>query len=297
MLLLEGNLKKCSQCKCIKSFDLFSKNRTQKSGLSNICKHCNKINRYKLKQKEKIIPEYKKCCTCKQSKQSSYFYKNSNTLDGLNVQCKDCVRLDKKRYSMAVRAQITVKKCPVCNIEMLVGYFSTDKTTKDGYYGMCKSCKDKYRIEYVKKPEIMATNKTTREKYTKNNSDKIRRKSKEYRKNNKNKVDANRKSWKLRNPDKVKLIDQKKRCKRESVMTEKISVEEWQNKKAEFDHCCAYCGIKETYLNKLTIDHFIAISKGGPHTLFNLVPACRSCNAKKHNKHPFDFIFDSDLFQ
>lgn len=41
---------------------------------------------------------------------------------------------------------------------------------------------------------------------------------------------------------------------------------------------CVYCG---TY-DDLSLDHWIALSVGGPNILENLLPACRSCNASKH---------------
>ena len=47
---------------------------------------------------------------------------------------------------------------------------------------------------------------------------------------------------------------------------------------AEFDHCCAYCGAK----GDLHIEHLHPISKGGAHTLSNIVPACQTCNYSKH---------------
>ena len=56
---------------------------------------------------------------------------------------------------------------------------------------------------------------------------------------------------------------------------------QWEAKKAEYDHRCAYCGIQPQRLEK---DHVVPISKGDPLTvdrIDNIVPACRSCNARK----------------
>jgi len=47
-----------------------------------------------------------------------------------------------------------------------------------------------------------------------------------------------------------------------------------------FEACgnrCVYCGSTE----KLTLDHVIALSKGGAHAESNLVAACLSCNCSK----------------
>lgn len=51
------------------------------------------------------------------------------------------------------------------------------------------------------------------------------------------------------------------------------------------DGCCFYCGSHAD-----TVDHYIAIAKGGSHTLPNLVPACRSCNCKKCDRSPVKFL-------
>lgn len=51
---------------------------------------------------------------------------------------------------------------------------------------------------------------------------------------------------------------------------------------------CYWCNCK---LNKsnISIDHYIPISKGGLHTLSNLVATCLHCNKTKHGKDPLRF--------
>lgn len=56
---------------------------------------------------------------------------------------------------------------------------------------------------------------------------------------------------------------------------------QWTFVKEAYSHRCAYCG---NHSERLTIDHVIPISKGGDHTLSNIVPACRKCNYAKSNK-------------
>lgn len=45
---------------------------------------------------------------------------------------------------------------------------------------------------------------------------------------------------------------------------------------------CAYCGATQD----LTLDHVVPRVRGGGHEPANLVPACRSCNAKKGGRTP-----------
>ena len=47
-----------------------------------------------------------------------------------------------------------------------------------------------------------------------------------------------------------------------------------------FDSRCAYCLER---LERPTIDHIEPISKGGHHSVENVVPACRHCNSSKHD--------------
>ena len=47
-------------------------------------------------------------------------------------------------------------------------------------------------------------------------------------------------------------------------------------------HACQYCGAME----RLTLDHVLPKSRGGPDTWENLVAACVPCNTRKGNRTP-----------
>jgi hypothetical protein len=55
-----------------------------------------------------------------------------------------------------------------------------------------------------------------------------------------------------------------------------------------FGHCaCAYCG---KWTEKLTIDHIVPKSKGGPHfAKWNSAPSCLECNADKGSLPVFEW--------
>lgn len=68
-----------------------------------------------------------------------------------------------------------------------------------------------------------------------------------------------------------------------------ITVEQWRDLCERFNNRCAYCGVHEEvlqilYNQKLTRDHVIPLSKGGEHSIENIVPACHECNDKKGTK-------------
>jgi hypothetical protein len=51
---------------------------------------------------------------------------------------------------------------------------------------------------------------------------------------------------------------------------------------AEFGNRCAFCGSGD----QIIIEHFIPRSKGGPHAIGNILPACHRCNMSKFNHDP-----------
>lgn len=59
-----------------------------------------------------------------------------------------------------------------------------------------------------------------------------------------------------------------------------VTREDWLDLCAKWDQKCAYCGEQKP----LTMDHVIAVSKGGIHEISNIVPACKPCNTRKGNK-------------
>jgi 5-methylcytosine-specific restriction endonuclease McrA len=96
-----------------------------------------------------------------------------------------------------------------------------------------------------------------------------------------------RSKWKRAHPE-ISVLYSHQRRARAAAVSHTLTVVEWRETLEYFDHMCAYClkplrrGAKGGP-NTLTQDHVIAITRGGGHTQDNVVPACWSCNARKHN--------------
>lgn len=58
---------------------------------------------------------------------------------------------------------------------------------------------------------------------------------------------------------------------------------EWRALKKKYGNKCLCCGRSHSQ-RKLTVDHVIPISKGGPNTIDNIQPLCQPCNSTKHDK-------------
>ena len=60
----------------------------------------------------------------------------------------------------------------------------------------------------------------------------------------------------------------------------RLKPKQWLVKLKEYDYRCAYCGVQDEDIQQ---DHIRPLSKGGHHTLANVVPACGFCNRRKHD--------------
>ena len=107
-----------------------------------------------------------------------------------------------------------------------------------------------------------------------------------YRLANKEYFDNYIKEWKKNNPEKRRVIDRRGKAKRRArgkSLINTLTAEEWISILKKYKFRCAYCGKEFTLFDRETRDHVIPMSKGGHNTKDNIVPACRSCNSKKHN--------------
>lgn len=59
-----------------------------------------------------------------------------------------------------------------------------------------------------------------------------------------------------------------------------VTERDWLRLCARHDHRCFYCGEAKP----LTMDHIVPVARGGRHSIGNLIPACRNCNAQKRTR-------------
>lgn len=82
-------------------------------------------------------------------------------------------------------------------------------------------------------------------------------------------------------PDMSQAGHRRYKARKLAVLVNDLTGEQWQEIKAAYGFRCVYCGRK---MQRLTMDHITPIVQGGNHTASNIVPACQSCNSKKHTR-------------
>jgi len=96
-------------------------------------------------------------------------------------------------------------------------------------------------------------------------------------------------NWYKEHPDRAREIRRDRRA-REAEAAGSYTEGEFRARCAEFRNPCFYCGRAADEAGSLTADYFIPLYKGGTDFIWNILPACRSCNSRKGNKDPEEFL-------
>lgn len=162
-----------------------------------------------------------------------------------------------------------MKTCSKCKIEKSLNEFNKNKAKKDGHSYYCKPCEHETRRQ---SPAVK--------------NDKAKARYKRYLQSDKGKQTRRayyqkRKAlgtWKTYAVDLEahRLYMLKRRAKLANNGIFQISKKDLQR----FNNAkCFYCNEAGT-----TIDHIIPVSRGGAHSIGNLLPCCKPCNSSKGNK-------------
>lgn len=192
----------------------------------------------------------------------------------------------------------TTKICIMCNTQKEINQFNKNKTKKDGLSSECKECIKIYKKEYrLKNAEKI---KVGRKKYYEANKEKVLRDNSKWKQENREHHNKTSREYHIKNREKIleynrspkrKLSQRLSTHKRRAIIKEgSIKTEDLQLL-IENSKTCYWCNTKINKKEKAGyhLDHYIPLSKGGTHTLENIVISCPSCNKQKHAKDPYQF--------
>ena len=188
------------------------------------------------------------------------------------------------------------KTCTTCHMQKTLEYFYRRRHGKYGRHAICCDCNNAIRraryasLSPEKKEVRTVTNRKNVQKYNKTHREHRNIASRLRRARNANnpvKIQAKRKAaktWRDANPEKIRAFNAKSKALRKNAPIADFTAAQWVMMQEIQRHRCYYC--HKQCKGRLTQDHIIPLSKGGAHTLSNIVGACKSCNSSKGNRHP-----------
>lgn len=208
--------------------------------------------------------EVKTCTKCNVARNFSEFHKNKDGKFGLTSFCKACRSIAKPIVKH------DYKTCSSCGDKKPIDCFGKKQMNSNNPKAKCTLCRNKYLAEYRK-----------------NNHDKRLKYNKEY--DEKHKEEKSKYGKMYRQTMKGKAVSANAVYRRRSVFKNSALIPIGQIVELRVNaKVCYWCGIKLSGI-KTHIDHYIPLSKGGEHTLSNLVIACSLCNKTKSAKDPIAF--------
>ena len=197
-------------------------------------------------------------------------------------------------------AGIVEKACSKCGVVKALSEFRTHGRGICGKNGQCKECERKWNNEHnaQHRDEINTKQrKAWKEKpQTPEQKAQARQRASVWYYANKERAAESNRVWVRNNPEKFKasqkkyLIKNPVHIRRKAYMdkiVKDLTAAQWQEILEVFGYRCAYC-LRQTV--PLTMDHIQPVSKGGPHTASNIVPACKSCNSVKNDRLIFTML-------
>lgn len=187
----------------------------------------------------------KRCSDCKTYKPLDAFPKNRSRKDGLHNTCKECSRIRKKNSydndpeKWRKISRDWTDKNSEKKKENDKAYYQANKET-------IKARSANWRANNGSKPEVRKRKNETRNR------------------------------WRKNNPERVRAEKLKRRAIGE--VPAKLIREMYENQEGR----CAYCGI--TVFDKYEVDHIHPVFLGGDNSPDNLCIACKKCNRSKGHK-------------
>jgi uncharacterized Zn-finger protein len=208
----------------------------------------------------------KRCTRCGIFKALDEFPKMANRSDGKGSACRECENKRVSDFHKAHREE-TNKQVKAWRDKNREHVRELDRAWTKNNPDAVKEKSKRYRLRHPEK--FREANKRNHAQYYANNKETVTRKIIEYRKNN---------------PQIASATQRKRRAMKAGATVNNFTHALWVELQEAYDHRCVYCG--KRFKGKLTQDHITPLSRGGSHTVSNIVPACNLCNSKKNAGSP-----------
>lgn len=117
------------------------------------------------------------------------------------------------------------------------------------------------------------------------NASLVRAYKQKWSRENRERMNERAREWRAKNPE-SKLETQRRRRAVASGAVSTLTRAEWAGRLEEYGGMCAHCVVCPA----TEMDHVVPLARGGDHELENVVPACRSCNARKSDLSLLEYV-------
>lgn len=162
-----------------------------------------------------------------------------------------------------------MKACTKCleSFPATTDHFQVQNRRPSGLNTLCKPCMN-----------------TKQRTWQEAHRDQCHEKTNAWYEKNKDRHAANGAKWRKTHTERAREIGVLAQHRRRAALYEAgpfaLTIEDWHMIKTHFRYRCQYCHEKFPS-TELTMDHITPVTKHGPTTIQNIIPACQSCNAKK----------------
>jgi len=233
----------------------------------------------------------KKCNRCRETRPLCDFHRDNTKPGGHYTICKDC----RAGRSLLPEIPTGYRQCRICDkIKPDTDFYpASEGVTRR----TCKDCSDgrwvkSYRATPGNRPGhhiqslfgyLSDTEKTALQRNNPEVRRRVRATDRKYKRSRRGQ--HRRREWVSQNRDRLRMYSRARQAQKRKLKAD-FTVDDWAKTLEAFNNRCAYCG---TDKEPLAQDHWIPLARGGPYTLGNIVPACKSCNSAKRDKLPQDF--------
>lgn len=222
----------------------------------------------------------KTCTRCDEPKAEAEFHRRANRPDGLHAWCKSCTNTARRLRAARLRARppgslpaAGEKSCSRCKLTKPAADFYRDNSAPDGLTTACRSCVSVRRRE-------LAAARSDAELAKKRAADAA------YYEANRERIKGRVAEWARANPERIGDYGRRRRARKRGV--EPVATRD--ERAALFESYCGLCAYCHAPAD--TLDHIDPLFHGGADVLDNLVPACRSCNGRKHTRPLLRWLMD-----
>jgi hypothetical protein len=164
---------------------------------------------------------------------------------------------------------------------------------------------EKYR-QYARQRRIKSTgvNRERCRRYYEANRDRMREYCRRYREANLEKAREYCRQWRKANIDKQRQASRRRSAWKRAARRRALQPVTQQQIDARFglwSNRCAFCGVAADHqrnrgYERLTVEHVLALTKGGLDEAPNILPACSTCNSSKNNSPVEDWYRRQQFF-